>query len=402
MQSRDVVPIQTLRISDREKENLIWAIHQSPSMGPEEPQDRLRVTATHTNAVLTLMDKTSQTADFAVVAYSHGRQGLSLIHGRYIHPNTRCRVRFRSLNGEWHERSGRTGQCIHVQGLIHALLVVFDEPINLDEFAQLTPEQETLHLREIAQESPHVEEEEEFAGLVSRVLYVDDQPTDRKLVSYWLNRSGMQVTAVGASEAACQQLRDSDFDLLLIDLRLGVESGVELIRTLRSDRCIQPILAVSADGNTQLHEQALNAGANLFMAKPLQEGELAANARRLMGVGDPANNAAIYSTKSHDPEMVPLLTGYVRSLAGVMQQLRDAGNKQDYETIERLASGLKGSGTSYGYPDITSAATTLLAALDDSTPDLDGIKRLTNALVAVLSRVKVKKTPGPEDLKTPA
>lgn len=100
--------------------------------------------------------------------------------------------------------------------------------------------------------------------------------------------------------------------------------------------------------------------------------------------------------------MTPLLTGYVRSLADQIQSLREANNTNDYDRLIEYARGLKGCGASYGFPDISTSATAALMALDSSTPDMDEIKRLVNALCQVLSRVKVRhaqSTQEPEENK---
>ena len=389
MNNLDGSPIQTIRISDKEKDKLVWAVNNAPELNIGVDPSRLRVTPAHTDAVLSLIEKGSKPVDFAVIAYSYGRQSISLIHGRYIHPGTACRVRFKALSGEWHERSCDTGPCAHVKGMIHVVMIGFDEPINLDEFAQLTSDEETRHLKEISEELPDCDDEES-GGLVSRVLYVDDQPSDRKLVNYWLNRAGMQVSTVANCESTKTRIADNDYDLLIVDLLLGEERGADLIKDVRRDRFVQPILAVSADETESLRESALQAGANAFLAKPFSEKELLAAARALLGFDEDEEVGPIYSDFNDDKEMLPLLTGYVRSLPTVIDKLRTANGNNDYDTILYLASSLKGCGSGYGFPDVTSKATGVLNALDADIPDMDEIKRLSNALASTLSRIKVR------------
>lgn len=179
--------------------------------------------------------------------------------------------------------------------MIHALLVVFDDPINLDEFAMLTAEQETRHLQEIAQELPHIGAQE-FAGLISRVLLIDDQVSDRKLISHWLNRSGMQVTAVAEAASAIAQLQRHDFDLMIVDIRLGSEDGAGLIREARVRRFVEPVLAISADESDATRNDALAAGANAFLSKPFSEQALTHTSKRLMGFDPESDDSPIFST----------------------------------------------------------------------------------------------------------
>lgn len=382
------IPVETIRLSEKDKARLVHAVNATSTVSVGEDPSRLHVPVAQTNAVLTLSENGSAPITFVVIAYNLGRRGISLIHGRYVHPRTTCKIRFQSLSGQWHERTGYTGQCIHVQGLLHALLVVFDEPVNLDEFAHLTAEQENQHLREIAQEQPNTDNEE-FSGLIGRVLFVDDQASDRKLLSHWLNRAGIQVTTVANSEAAMEHIRDNDFDLAIIDIFLNDESGNELIQTLRRTRFVQPILAVSADNQPETRENAIAAGADKFLEKPLDTHELIETCKQLMGFDETSDQSPIHSEYSSDPEMVPLLTGYARTIADKIQELRDANSKHDYDRLESLANALKGSGTSYGYPAITSSATVALLALQAEMPNMDEIRKAVNSLIQVLSRVRV-------------
>lgn len=390
METQASGPIETIRLSEKEKEKLIWAINASPQYYVGQDLSRLHVTAVNTNAVLSMSEDQSSSMEYAVVAYSHGRMGISVIHGRYVHPGKRCRVRFRSMNGEWHERVGKTGQCIHVQGLIHALLVAFDESINLDEFAMLTPDQETRHLKEIAQDMPDIDQQE-FVGLVSKVLFVDDQPSDRKLMNYWLNRAGMQITTAASIASAQQMLEEDRFDIMIVDMILGNESGMELIRSARAHRFVQPIVAVSADEGEQMKSDSLDAGANVFIAKPIEQHALVTTMKELMGLDPNSDDAPIYSTFGSDPEMLPLLTGYVRSLETKVRDLQEANANHNFEKIERIASTLKGCGEGYGYPEVTVSATAVIASLEDSSPDIEQIKRTTNSLIQIISRIRLNR-----------
>lgn len=381
--------IKTIRISDKDKTRLIKTLNSSSDLELGHDPELLRVTPTHTNAVLRLLSDSNQTIQFSVVAYSHGRLSISLLHGRYIHPGIQCTVRFQSLSGAWCEHTGHTGQCIHIQGLIHAVSVVFDQPIDLDEFALLTSEQETRHLQEISQETPDLKSAE-FAGLVSHVLYVDDDPNSRKLTSHWLNRAGMEVSTVPDYQTAFQWMQDNPFDLLILDVRYSHEEALDLVRLTRSSQFFQPILAVSVNQNKLLYAKAMAAGADEFLVKPFTEKQLARAAKHLLGMDVDGKTTPIYSIYSDDPEMAPLLTGYIRSLTNKIKILREANIKMDNDKIIHLAGGLKGCGIGYGYTEITSAATALLTAIEDEVPDLDEIKRLTNSLIMVLSRIKIR------------
>lgn len=388
MEPTDRAPIYTLRLSEKEKDKLIWAINSSPQVRFSDDGSCLRVATAHTEAVLSLGESVGQESDFSVIAYAIGRHDVSMIHGRYMHPGTRCRVRFQSLEGGWHERTGQTRYCNHVQGMIHVVLISFEEPVDLDEFAHLTAEQETQHLQELANELPMMGQDANDNKLC-RVLAVDDQASDRKLLSFWLSRANMQVTSVSTMEAAMDQLAEDEYDLMVIDMQLQNESGVDLIKKVRAGRPTQTILAVSANDEQSLQDRALGAGAERFLCKPFEEQTVVSVVHELLGLDDTAEHLPIYSTLSEEPDMLPLLTGYVRSLQEKIHPLRETCANHNYEKLEMAASRLKGTGAGYGYPQITNTATELLDALHADVPDMNKIKYATNQLIHVLGRVKV-------------
>lgn len=386
------LPIQTLRLGDKEKAKLIWAVQSSPQFNLDMEDGKLSIAPAQAEGSLGLSDKGAACPYFAVLPYRFSRRAVSLIHGRYVHQGSPCKIRLRSLTGEWIERTGKTGACVHVQGLIHTLTITFEEPLNLDDFAPLNAEQETRHLQEIAEEMPE-DDGMDSAALIGKVLYVDDQPSDRKLVSHWLSRAGMDVAAVSDGDNASNQIEKNSFDLFIVDIRLLGESGIELIRKTRAANYVEPILAVSADEDDETRAAALAAGANEFLTKPFSSEVLEEAAMRLMGFEAGGDLSPIYSTHSDDVGMVALLTGYTRGLSENIQALREASKTNDYDTIEKIASTLKGCGTSYGYPAITDAATDALATLEHDVRDPEEVRRVTNTLAVVLSRIKMRIPP---------
>src|SRR6266404_1532041 len=104
-----------------------------------------------------------------------------------------------------------------------------------------------------------------------KILLVEDHPGSRRSLQRLIARRGHEVTAVGSAEEAEAALAADTFPFLILDWMLPGKSGVELCRELRS----QPngdemfILLVTAKADTEDLEQALEAGANDYLTKPL-------------------------------------------------------------------------------------------------------------------------------------
>src|SRR5436190_2587616 len=109
-----------------------------------------------------------------------------------------------------------------------------------------------------------------------KILLVEDHPGSRRNLQRLIARRGHDVTAVGSAEEAEAALSAESFPCLILDWMLPGKSGVDLCRELRAgpkgDEMF--ILLVTAKADTEDLEQALEAGANDYLTKPLDLGLL--------------------------------------------------------------------------------------------------------------------------------
>src|SRR3954469_7506639 len=109
-----------------------------------------------------------------------------------------------------------------------------------------------------------------------KILLVEDHPGSRRNLQRLIARRGHDVIAVGSAEEAEAALAAGSFAFLILDWMLPGKSGVDLCRELRAkpngDEMF--ILLVTARADTEDLEQALEAGANDYLTKPLDIGLL--------------------------------------------------------------------------------------------------------------------------------
>src|SRR3954447_18213853 len=109
-----------------------------------------------------------------------------------------------------------------------------------------------------------------------KILLVEDHPGSRRNLQRLIAKRGHEVTAVGSAEEAETALAAEVFPFLILDWMLPGKSGVELCRELRALPAGDDmfILLVTAKADTADLEQALEAGANDYLTKPLDLGLL--------------------------------------------------------------------------------------------------------------------------------
>jgi CheY-like chemotaxis protein/anti-sigma regulatory factor (Ser/Thr protein kinase) len=110
----------------------------------------------------------------------------------------------------------------------------------------------------------------------STILVVEDDTTALNLVSDLLRRSGYLVWQAEDLAGAIERLAAGAPSLVLLDIRLGAEDGLEVARRLRADPGMRnlPILALSADAMQHDADRALEAGCDGHLAKPVLAREL--------------------------------------------------------------------------------------------------------------------------------
>ena len=114
-----------------------------------------------------------------------------------------------------------------------------------------------------------------------RVLVVDDEPRVREVVVAYLERDGFRVTDVASVEAARAHLDGLDPDLVILDVMLPAESGLDLLADLRQGGDTPVILLTSRSEETD-KILGLELGADDYVTKPFSPRELVARVRSVL------------------------------------------------------------------------------------------------------------------------
>jgi DNA-binding response OmpR family regulator len=109
-----------------------------------------------------------------------------------------------------------------------------------------------------------------------RILIVEDDRTLRQALTFNLEREGYEVRSAVDGQQALDWARNDQFDLMLLDVMLPGMSGIEVLRTLRSEGLGAPVIILSAKGDEIDRVVGLKVGADDYVAKPFSRPELLA------------------------------------------------------------------------------------------------------------------------------
>jgi DNA-binding response OmpR family regulator len=115
-----------------------------------------------------------------------------------------------------------------------------------------------------------------------RLLLVEDSARLRDLLAERIRGAGWRLDAVGTVAEAAEATRSILYDLLLVDLGLPDGDGRSLIKAVRMQGSPVPILVLTALGSIDDRVEALDCGADDYLVKPFNHGELMARCRALL------------------------------------------------------------------------------------------------------------------------
>lgn len=107
-----------------------------------------------------------------------------------------------------------------------------------------------------------------------RILVVDDERAIRELMRRLLERAGYACATAGSSAEADELLARGSFDLLLADLQMPGESGLDLLAHVRDRHPATATIVMSGVHDPQLADAALTLGACGYLVKPFSPEEL--------------------------------------------------------------------------------------------------------------------------------
>ena len=389
--AQDTAPIETIRLGARDKQKLIEYIEQSSRKSVNNDRRALRVDFQGRNCLVTITNSHGQKVRHSVLPRNLSRRGLAFVHGRFVYPDSRCQVTLPMQNGKWTVVEGVIRNCRHISGIIHEISIVFDEALNLNDFVRLTASQQEKHRAEMSQDfDPESDVDINTAG---RALVIDRMATDRKLYQLWLEKLNLASSEASGVTTTIEAMSHGQFDLIIVNLELGDESGIELITHLRGQGYDRPILATSAREDPKTQEDARTAGATDVLVKPFTIEQLKVAVEDALSIDTAASADAevVYSSMAEDEDMLPLIEEFVTSLAPLALRLRRANADQDLDTIAQLCQNLKGAGSGYGFAAITDTARYAVESLGRAEQDVDGVRKSVNELVQVLRRARAGK-----------
>lgn len=107
-----------------------------------------------------------------------------------------------------------------------------------------------------------------------KVLVIDDSPTLRKILDFYLTKKGYQVTVTNNGKLGLAEIEKNDYDLVILDMNMPVMSGLEVLERLNFINYPVPVLILSADSEEKSKAAGISLGAKYYLTKPFKPNEV--------------------------------------------------------------------------------------------------------------------------------
>jgi signal transduction histidine kinase/FixJ family two-component response regulator len=224
-----------------------------------------------------------------------------------------------------------------------------------------------------------------------RVLVVDDSEDNRILLGEYLRGADAEVEFADDGPSALEKGTSQPFDAVLMDLQMpqldGYETTRELLKRFR-DRGMQapPVIALSAHVLAESFARSVEAGCAMQLTKPIRKRALLEAIARATGAR--AEQTRDTKRGAIREEILPLLPKFFANRRGDVIKLRDAAERKDMQTIATLAHNMRGTGASYGFPEISAIGDRMQTA--GKRGDAAEVAKLTFELDTLLGELETE------------
>lgn len=223
--------------------------------------------------------------------------------------------------------------------------------------------------------------------LQGNILVAEDTPALQELEQQILESFGLEVTIAANGKEAVEKAITHAFDLVLMDMQMPEMDGLEATTMLRQVGFRRPIIALTANVMQQHRDQFEEAGCNGFLTKPIDQQALY---QQLSEHLQPANQDTNERANSTLPRAIQLSDSlkakFHQQSAQHRKELEQMLQEKNWPAIRATAHTIKGSGTTFGYPQLTELGDRICNQIDQQ--QMDGIAEPVTQLIQQLERIE--------------
>ena len=174
----------------------------------------------------------------------------------------------------------------------------------------------------------------------TKIFIVDDELVMRKSLSGWLERDGYEVDTAESGEEAIEKLKETRFDVLLVDIKMEGISGLDVLKHVRENDPDVAVVMITAYGSISTAIEAIKNGAYDYLLKPFDPDELGVLIEKIVEQQAQARENLFLKEQYKDRTRFESMIGQSKPMQEVFDLIRDVAPMDS--TV--LITGETGSG----------------------------------------------------------
>ena len=224
--------------------------------------------------------------------------------------------------------------------------------------------------------------------LSGNVLLAEDTLENQTLITWHMNKLGINVDVVENGQEAVNMATEKQFDLILMDMQMPVMDGVEATKKLREQGYTAPIVALTANAMQKDKDLCLHAGCNDFVTKPININQFYVVLAHYLEETNPSSRNAepiLSSLLNEEPDLVELVQMFTKRLPEYVNKIKTAITDNDWPTAALVSHQLKGNGGGYGFPMVSEIASKIELQIENK--DYPSVEHLVEELESICGRI---------------
>lgn len=203
----------------------------------------------------------------------------------------------------------------------------------------------------------------------TKLLLVEDNEMNRRLFVKMLNNEGYECDIAENGEVAVKLCMDNMYDIIFMDCQMPIMDGYEAtskIRARNGNNRNTPIIALTASAMEGDMERCINSGMDFYISKPIRldnilvviekytdlKLETICEINNMKAALEVSIEFLCKNAKFTNEDAVDILKDYLTEIKSICPECLEALEKEDFESIKKIAHGLKGSAGSSNLNDL--------------------------------------------------
>jgi DNA-binding NtrC family response regulator len=156
-----------------------------------------------------------------------------------------------------------------------------------------------------------------------KILIVDDELIMRESLAGWLERDGHAVQTAASGEEALEKVKETQFDILLVDIKMEGISGLEVLRNVKESDPDADVIMITAYGSIPSAIEAMKDGAYDYMLKPFDPNELGVLIEKIIQHQEQARENIYLKEQYKERTRFESMIGQSRPMQEIFDLIRD-------------------------------------------------------------------------------